>query len=185
MIQLYRLLHLRLLRTCQWSIKVCTTSNWFSVCFGIVPEANGLPWTSLADPQSGSHESHDEHQTGPSIDDIRIEYHPHSERPAEILPLKDYQERQRKIKTPKLNTHQPWKPFQTRAEFEFAEVALKAGLSKNQADTLILLMKRCIRGEETFEIDSHAHLCEIWNAGAVLHTAVGSSRIVWTFLTLW
>jgi hypothetical protein len=115
--------------------------------------------------------SHDEHQTGPSIDDVKIEHHSHSERPAEILPLKTYQGRRYKIETPKLNTQQPWKPFQTRAEFEFAEVALKAGLSKNQADTLISLMKRCIRGEETFEIDSHAHLCEIWNAGAVLHTS--------------
>jgi hypothetical protein len=75
-------------------------------------------------------------------------------------------------------------PFQTRAEFEFAEVTLKAGLSKTQADTLISLMKRCISGEETFKIDSHAHLCEIWNAGAVLHTAVSPFYIVWTCIIL-
>ena len=113
----------------------------------------------------------------PSIDDIRIEYHPHSGRPAEILPLKEYQECRLKTEIPKLNTQQPWKPFQTRAEFEFAEVTLKAGLTKNQADTLISLMKHCIKGEESFKIDSHAHICEIWNAGAVLHTAVGFSCI--------
>ena len=149
-------------------MKVCTTSNFLSL------EANGLPWISLA----ASVPDELEPQTGPVIDDIKIEWHPHSERPTEILPLNDYQERRRKIETSTINTQQPWKPFQTRAEFEFAEVALKAGLSKNQADTLISLMNRCIRGEETFQIDSHAHLCEIWNAGAVLHTAVCSSPLV-------
>lgn len=155
-------------------MKVCTTSNFQ---FQLALEVNGFPWKSLADPQLET-SSHDEQQSGPSIDDIKIEYHPHSERPPEILPLNEYQEHRRKIETPKLNTQQPWKPFQTQAEFEFAEVALKAGLSKNQVDTLISLMKRCIMGEESFELDSHAHLCEIWNAGAVLHTAVGSSCIV-------
>ena len=67
-----------------------------------------------------------------------------------------------------------WKPFQTRAEFEFAEIALKASLTKNQVDALIQVMKRCINGEDKLEIHSLAHLCEIWNSGAVLHTAVGS-----------
>lgn len=68
----------------------------------------------------------------------------------------------------------PWKPFQTRAEFEFAEVALTASLTKNQVDALIKVMNRCIAGEDKFDIHSHAHLCEIWNEGAVLHTAVSS-----------
>lgn len=147
--------------------KVCTIYFYFN----IVLQANGFPWADSFN---------DDHQTGPSIDDIKIEYHPHSERPPEVLPLKDYQERRRNIKIPKLKTHQPWKPFKSRAEFEYAEIALKVGLSKNQSDTLIALMKRCIRGEETFTLDSHAHLCEIWNDGAILHTAVSTPRFVCT-----
>lgn len=160
-----------------WLTKVCNTSGFF-----LFLGANRLPGTSLADPQASL--DYDP-QTGPSIGDIKIEYHPHSGRPPEILSLKDYQERRRKIDTPKLDTQRPWKPFQTWADFEFAEVALKAGLTKNQADTLISLMKRCLSGEETFNLNSHAHLCEIWNDGAVLHTAVSTSRIVKTLLILW
>jgi hypothetical protein len=114
-------------------------------------------------------------QSQPSTGDIKIEYHPHSKRPPEIVSLEEYQVRRRKNKVAQRATiKRPWKPFQTRAEFEFAEVALKASLTKNQVDALIQVMKRCVDGEDKFEIHSHAHLCEIWNAGAVLHTAVGS-----------
>ena len=58
---------------------------------------------------------------------------------------------------------QPWEPFQTRSEFEFAEVAFMASLSKNQVNVLIQIIKRCINGEDKFEIRSHAHMLEIWN----------------------
>jgi hypothetical protein len=79
---------------------------------------------------------------------------------------------QQKPKKPKLNTRRPWKPFKTRSEFEFAEVALRAGLTKNQVNALIQVMRRCIQGEDSFNIRDHDHMCTIWNAGAVLHTAV-------------
>jgi len=118
-------------------------------------------------------------QSPPSVDDIKIEYHPHSKRPPEIIPLKQYQARRHKIKVAQRSTvKRPWKPFQTHAEFEFAEVALKASLTKNQVNALIQVMKCCIDGSDKFEIHSHDHLCEIWNAGAVLHTAVGSILFV-------
>ena len=143
----------------------------------MILEANGFPRTSLSDLQTSPRDDH-QLETGPSIDNIKIEYHPHSERPPEILPLKDYQERRRKIEIPRLNTQQPWKPFETRADFEFAEVTLKAGLSKNQTDTLLSLIKRCLKGEDTLKLNSHDHICEIWNDGAVLHTAVSTSRVV-------
>lgn len=116
--------------------------------------------------------SHDERESGPLVDDIKIEYHPHTKRPPDIFSLNVYQARRHKIKVPRTNSKRPWKPFQTRAEFEFAEVALKASLTKNQVDALIQVMQRCIKGEDTFEIHDHAHLCKIWDAGAVLHTAV-------------
>jgi hypothetical protein len=77
-----------------------------------------------------------------------------------------------KPKKPQSNTRRPWKPFGTRSEFEFAEVALRAGLTKNQVNALIQVMRRCIQGEDNFEIRDHDHLCTIWNAGAILHTAV-------------
>jgi hypothetical protein len=113
----------------------------------------------------------------PSTGDIKIEYHPNSKRPPEIIRFKDYQDRRRKIKAAQRPTmKRPWKPFQNRVEFEFAEIALKSSLTKNQVDGLIQIIKSCIDGKEKFEIHSHTHLCEIWDAGAVLHTATFSQR---------
>jgi hypothetical protein len=114
---------------------------------------------------------YDKSQSGPSIGDIKIEYHPDTNRQPDIIPFKTYQARQ-KVKKPKSKTRRPWKPFGTRSEFEFAEVTLKAGLTKNQVNALIQVMQRCIQGEDSFEIRDHDHLCTIWNAGAVLHTVV-------------
>lgn len=107
----------------------------------------------------------------PSIGDVKIEYHPTTKRDPDIIPFKIYQARQ-KLKKPISNTKRPWKPFRTRSEFEFAEVALRAGLTKNQVNALIQLMRRCIQGDDSFDILDHDHMCTIWNAGAVLHTAV-------------
>jgi len=112
-------------------------------------------------------------QSGPSIGDIKIEYHPDTKRVPDIIPSKDYRARQKKKKL-QSNTRRPWKPFGTRSEFEFAEVALRAGLTKNQVNALIQVMQRCINKEDSFEIRDHDHMCTIWDAGAVLHTAVSS-----------
>jgi hypothetical protein len=112
-------------------------------------------------------------QHGPSIGDIKIEYHPNTKRFPDNIPLNEYQARQ-KSKAPHSNTRRPWKPFGTRSEFEFAEVALRAGLTKNQVNSLIQVMRRCFQGEDSFDIRDHEHLCTIWNAGSILHTMVSS-----------
>ena len=92
-------------------------------------------------------------------------------RPPDIIPSNEY-EAQQKSKKPCSNTQRPWKPFGTRAEFEFAEVALRAGLTKNQTNALIQVKWRCIQGEDSFDICDHDHMCTIWNGGSILHTTV-------------
>ncbi|KAF8956317.1 hypothetical protein BDZ97DRAFT_1907242 [Flammula alnicola] len=106
------------------------------------------------------------------MDDVKIEYHPHTKRRPDIFPLKTYQANKRKAKTinsTRPHPKRPWKPFGSCAEFEFAEVAIKASLTKNQVNALIDVMRRCVDGKDEFAIRDHAHLCEIWNTSAVLH----------------
>jgi hypothetical protein len=92
-------------------------------------------------------------------------------RAPDTISFNTYQEG-RTPKKPQSNTKRPWKPFATRSEFEFAEVALRAGLTKNQVNALIQVMQRVAKGEDSFAIRDHDHLCTIWNAGAILRTAV-------------
>jgi hypothetical protein len=110
-------------------------------------------------------------QSGPSVGDIKIEHHPDTKQVPDFIPLKTYQARQ-KLKKPRSNTRKPWKPFKSRSEFEFAEVALKAGLTKNQVNTLIHVIDRRARGEDSFDIRDHDHMHTIWDAGAILHATV-------------
>ena len=107
----------------------------------------------------------------PLVGDIKIEHHPDTKRVPDFIPLKTYQAKQ-KLKKPRSNTRKPWKPFRSRSEFEFAEVALRAGLTKMQVNALIQVMQRCIQGEDSFQIRDHDHMHTIWDAGAILHATV-------------
>ncbi|KAG1896435.1 uncharacterized protein F5891DRAFT_1193009 [Suillus fuscotomentosus] len=42
---------------------------------------------------------------------------------------------------------EPWRPFQSRADFEFSEIALDAALNKNQIDWLLNLMAQISQGQ--------------------------------------
>ncbi|KAH9856424.1 hypothetical protein C2E23DRAFT_811346 [Lenzites betulinus] len=60
----------------------------------------------------------------------------------------------------------PWHPFLTRADFEFAEFTLDASLSRRQCDTLISLVRRLIKGEDTFTFECVADLQKGWARAA-------------------
>jgi hypothetical protein len=56
----------------------------------------------------------------------------------------------------------PWKPFRSLSEFEFTEVVLEAALNKNQVDELLKIVHRCIKGEDSFNLQSHNDLTSVW-----------------------
>lgn len=113
----------------------------------------------------------------PWLDAIRTEYHPHAKLPPKVVKFEEYREHhsQHRRPTPR-NPTKPWTPFRTRAEFEFAEIAIDAALNKRQVDALIKVFHRCIEGKDTFELKGHADLIEMWELASVLHTRVHSFR---------
>ena len=66
----------------------------------------------------------------PSQDDIMTEYHPSSYIPRRAQAFEDYGKEDNEFPLPPTSTT-PWEPFQTRADFEFAEIALQS-LSKGK-----------------------------------------------------
>lgn len=84
-------------------------------------------------------------------DDIRREYHPNSGREPEIINFEDY-----KSSSPSnipLGEPEPWLPFKTREDFEFAEIALATAMSKVQVNATIDLLHRCIKkGKGSFTL---------------------------------
>jgi hypothetical protein len=97
-------------------------------------------------------------------EDIRIEYHPRSGHATKFLKLNDY--RQSVPDADVVADPEPWFPFHTREDFEFAEITLEAGMTRKQSNALIKLFHRCIKGEGKFTISSHGDMANKFKAAA-------------------
>ena len=91
--------------------------------------------------------------------DIRVEYHPNSGRATDFFKIDEY--RQSVPDTGATSEPKPWAPFQTREDFEFAEIALETGMTRAQTDAMIKLFHRCIKeGEGSFTLLNHKDLAD-------------------------
>lgn len=72
----------------------------------------------------------------------------------------------------------PWRPFKSKLDFEFAELALEASLSKRQVEKMISIIRQTQSGEDHFNIHSHQELHEAWNQASALLTPVSKVAIV-------
>ena len=118
---------------------------------------------------TGSYGSIDHH--GPRVDDIRTEYHPNSGRAPDICHFEDY-----KPRAPRPSSapdSEPWHPFRTRADFEFAEVVFKAALSEQQRELLIKIVNSVAAGQLKFTLGSDKELTETWKLASELLTPAG------------
>lgn len=107
------------------------------------------------------------------VDPIKVIYHPHSERQEEVASFKDYRHRGLEEKsTPKDSDKEPWSPFRTRGDFDYAEIALAAGLNMTQSNALIALITRVAKGESELTLTSHADLQKCWKTASLKLTEV-------------
>lgn len=92
-------------------------------------------------------------------DDIRREYHPNSGREPEICRFEDYRSSAPSSTSP--IEPEPWLPFKTREDFEFAEIALATAMSKEQVNATIGLLHRCIgKGKGSFTLSNFNEMRE-------------------------
>jgi hypothetical protein len=121
----------------------------------------------------------------PQHGDIKTDYHPGSGQPTMTESFNEYRHRcwQNSQKCSHLHNDEPWLPFRTRADFEFAELALDAALNKEQTDTLIKLFHRCINGQSSFTLENHAELSTIWEQAADKLTPVSFDGFGFLFIS--
>ena len=109
-----------------------------------------------------------------------MEYHPHAGLATETFTFEEYGHTPPPPIAPP-ESHEPWKPFQTRSDFDFAELALDAGLNNQQVDKLIKLFHHCInnreKGGERFTLSGSADLQNRWKIAKEKLTPV--SGIEW------
>ncbi len=105
-------------------------------------------------------------------DSIHTEYHPQSQRPTKVDKFEEYNDTP-PSEPPDIGP-EPWSPFGLRTDFEFAEIALAAALTKDQVDSMIQLIGHVVQGQDSFNLKSHHDLCATWNAASALATPVAT-----------
>jgi len=60
----------------------------------------------------------------------------------------------------------PWYPFRSRLDFEFADLALEAALSKEQTNRLLKLAQRIRSNKEQFTLRDYNDVECSWRAGS-------------------
>ena len=63
-------------------------------------------------------------------------------------------------------------PFRSRADFEFAELALEAALNRKQTERLISIINKCLSGKDAFTFKDQADLDSTWERASLLRTPV-------------
>ncbi|KAJ7248079.1 hypothetical protein C8J57DRAFT_1438022 [Mycena rebaudengoi] len=99
----------------------------------------------------------------PKIDDIKREFHPHSQRKATLQSLQDYRTSESSACRGPPTNQQPWLPFRTRLDFEVSEFAQEAMLNQNQVNTLVSLIRRCAAYIDGFTLTNHADMNKQWD----------------------
>lgn len=114
----------------------------------------------------------------PELDSIKIEFHPASGRPAKITSFGDYGRDHYPDPIPP--DRRPWTPFQSRIDFEIAELSLEAALNHSQLDRLIKLV-HCAANrdpENSFTIKSAGEMKKVWEEASRLRTPVSITSFI-------
>ncbi|KAJ8688724.1 hypothetical protein PTI98_013483 [Pleurotus ostreatus] len=104
----------------------------------------------------------------PQIDDIKCEYHPLSERITEVHHFHEYS---MQVKQPidYIINNEPWRPFRTCRDFEFASLTITQSLTKKAVDSLLELTYGAVGKDPSrgvLTLQSYDEMMNIWKLAA-------------------
>ncbi|KAE9407194.1 hypothetical protein BT96DRAFT_963207 [Gymnopus androsaceus JB14] len=99
-------------------------------------------------------------------DDIKIEYHPHSNQQPSIIPFEDYGKREEigPICPPKHS--RPWHPWRSRVDFDAAALALDCHMNERQTNKLVELLRCVAFGLNNFTLKNYDEIQTTWDQAA-------------------
>ncbi|GJF00633.1 hypothetical protein PsYK624_169270 [Phanerochaete sordida] len=96
----------------------------------------------------------------PNINDVKVEYHPQSGRESCTYSFYNYANDQQSVV---LEEGDPWKPFSSRDDYEFANIVLQAGMKQEQVDCLFDIIRRKCKNESDLTFGSYKDVEAAWN----------------------
>ncbi|KAG1865546.1 hypothetical protein DFJ58DRAFT_838652 [Suillus subalutaceus] len=100
--------------------------------------------------------------TSDRLDTFKTEYHPHSGHAPIIESFSVYGTNKPETTQSPVIDDEPWQPFSCRADFEFAELAHRAALSKDQTNELLKFIWRVADGRTNFTFKTHNDVSAAW-----------------------
>lgn len=108
--------------------------------------------------------------------EVCVEYHPRSKVGPGNFSLYEYnslaKDGVRNVEDNDQN--EPWHPFNSRLDFELAELILETHLNKNQINSLLSLVKKCVENPSSFTLENSKVLEATWDACKAKTTSVSS-----------
>ena len=109
----------------------------------------------------------------PNTGDIRIEYHPHSGKDTRFLSSEEFKTTMNSDPEPtEPPDDEPWRPFHSREEFEFAELVHDAALNRPQIERLMKLINCCQDTPGAFTFRNYGDLKDSLESASKLLTPV-------------
>lgn len=115
----------------------------------------------------------------PQRDSIKTQYHPRSDRPVKVKEdlFENYCEHDKQPELESTFNKRPWLPFESKSDFEFAEVAQDAHLNNIHIDRLLSIFQRCLAGEDKLHIRTSKQLNQSWSQASKLLPAVSLQKL--------
>ncbi|EPS99113.1 hypothetical protein FOMPIDRAFT_12620, partial [Fomitopsis schrenkii] len=104
------------------------------------------------------------------LNDIKTVYHPKSGKAPLIQSLAEYNSADTKARVLSHPEDKPWKPYETRLDFEFSEFAMTAYLNKEHVEKLIMLLNIAASRQDRLTITTNAELVKVRESASSLLT---------------
>lgn len=115
----------------------------------------------------------------PNAGDIVIEYHPHSGKDNRILSPEEFKGSSNDDLEPmEIPDDEPWRPFHSREDYEFAELVHDASLNRTQIDKFIKFIRRCQETPGSFTFRNHGDLKDSLDDASRLLTPVTTHNLL-------
>ncbi|KAK1227009.1 hypothetical protein PQX77_009971 [Marasmius sp. AFHP31] len=101
--------------------------------------------------------------SGPMLDDIRVVYHPISERPTEHRPFNEYGKRE--VKDPEPFDSIPWRPFPSCFDYRVADLVLRCHMNSHQTTTFLRLLDEA-HSSALVNMKTYEQVQSMWDAAA-------------------
>jgi hypothetical protein len=110
----------------------------------------------------------------PQPGDIQITHHPRSNKDTQTMGREEFRKQVNVSEPTGPPLKEPWLPFRSREDFEFAEIVHDAAMNQSQIDNLIKFFQHCEQNPGKFTLNNCQDLKKSWQESSALLTNVSA-----------